>query len=35
MTTPDAGRKPGRHVPALSEHFMGLVVEWLMGHPKP
>ena len=25
----------GAHVPALSEHFMGLVVEWLMGHPKP
>ncbi len=25
----------GGHVPALSEHFMGLVVEWLMGHPKP
>jgi len=27
--------KEGGHVPALSEHFMGLVVEWLMGHPKP
>ena len=25
----------GGHVPVLSEHFMSLVVEWLMGHPKP
>ncbi|MEE2776785.1 MAG: alpha/beta fold hydrolase [Acidobacteriota bacterium] len=25
----------GSHVPGLSEHFSPLVVEWLMGHPKP
>ena len=25
----------GGHVPALSAHFTRLVVEWLLGHPKP
>ncbi len=25
----------GIHVPELSEHFTKLVVEWLLGHPKP
>ena len=25
----------GGHVPALSVHFTRLVVEWLLGHPKP
>ena len=25
----------GSHVPGLSTHFSPLVVEWLMGHPKP
>ena len=25
----------GGHVPGLSDHFSQLVVEWLMGHPKP
>jgi polyhydroxybutyrate depolymerase len=25
----------GSHVPGLSAHFSPLVVEWLMGHPKP
>ena len=25
----------GAHLPALSEHFTPLVVEWLLGHPKP
>lgn len=25
----------GGHVPALSPHFTRLVVEWLLGHPKP
>ena len=25
----------GGHVPALSTHFTRLVVEWLLGHPKP
>ena len=25
----------GGHVPALSAHFTALVVEWLLGHPKP
>ena len=25
----------GGHVPALSEHFSRLAVEWLLGHPKP
>lgn len=25
----------GSHVPAISEHFSQLVIEWLMAHPKP
>lgn len=25
----------GAHVPELSDHFTRLVVEWLLGHPKP
>ncbi len=25
----------GQHLPELSEHFTPLVVEWLLGHPKP
>jgi len=25
----------GGHVPELSDHFTALVVEWLLGHPKP
>jgi polyhydroxybutyrate depolymerase len=25
----------GSHVPELSDHFSKLVVEWLLGHPKP
>lgn len=25
----------GEHIPVLSEHFTRLVVEWLLGHPKP
>jgi polyhydroxybutyrate depolymerase len=25
----------GAHLPELSEHFTPLVVEWLLGHPKP
>ena len=25
----------GAHLPELSDHFTPLVVEWLLGHPKP
>ena len=25
----------GSHIPEISDHFSQLVVEWLLGHPKP